>query len=144
MDIYERTIVIYLLLHRHRYKHGVKSPVDRGSFLTPIIAKGVLYPQQNLRASKSDTRHSTKGTQMRPLCAGWDPSLPSICARANASVHIRRSEIGELAHQAQSERIFAAGEYSACSECQVTDCLYSINLLHFSPKCAIINPVDFL
>ncbi len=35
-----------------------------------------------------------------PFLLAWDPSLPSICARANASVHIRRSEIGELAHQA--------------------------------------------
>ena len=64
------------------------------------------HPSQQIRVGKS-----------LPLFAGWDPSLPSICARANASVHIRRSEIGELAHQAQSERIFArkreypAGEY---------------------------------
>ncbi|MBE6594662.1 MAG: hypothetical protein E7644_02560 [Ruminococcaceae bacterium] len=34
-------------------------------------------------------------------------------SREAASVRIRRPKIGELAHQAQGARIFAAGEYPA-------------------------------
>ena len=48
----------------HRYKHGVKSLVERGYLLTPIIAKGVVYSPQNQRASKSAT-YNRKNT-----CAG--------------------------------------------------------------------------
>ena len=51
---------------------------------TPIIAKGVLYPLQNPRASKlathgfaskSDTRHTEKGTHSGALFCGWDDRL---------------------------------------------------------------------
>ena len=65
---------------------------------TPIIAKGVLYPLQNPRASKlathgfaskSDTRHKTKGTHSGAFCLGWDSADANqrLC-RAQALVRI--------------------------------------------------------
>ena len=60
------------------------------------------------RIRRSESGHpSQKEESARALLflAGMQ-ELPSICG-ANASVRIRRPKIGELAHQAQGERIFA-------------------------------------
>ena len=66
---------------------------------TPIIAKGVLYPLQNPRASKlathgfaskSDTRHNIKGTHMGAFCVG---SKSSRCRTAHLARLLREGVV---------------------------------------------------
>ena len=65
-------------------------------------------------SSISVTKHNAKDTFGCPFCVGWGTeyfeSRSASLAKRNG-VRFRRLEIGVLAHQAQSARIFAAGEY---------------------------------
>jgi len=75
-------------------------PGRQRSSATPIIAKGVVYPLQNLRASKSatygfasksDTRHKTKGTHSGAFCLGWDSAdATRLVQSTSAGSHSRR------------------------------------------------------
>ena len=64
--------------------------------LTPIIAKGSVYPLQNRRAykssshgfaSKSDTYHSRKGTLVGAFSAGWDGHLCEPSRECGVGAH---------------------------------------------------------
>ena len=44
------------------------------------------------------------------LAAGIVPLSPNLLPKARVLVRIRRPKVGELAHQTQGKRIFAAGE----------------------------------
>ena len=88
-------------MHRDSYKNDI----------APIIVKGVLYPLQNRRTSKSathgfasklDTRHKTKGTHSGAFCLGWDSAdATRLVQSTSAGSHSRRKPTGARSREAR-------------------------------------------